>query len=65
MEKMEKMCMCCYLLKPVRKESDDNKSHNPNQIHEYNYSCYECLNKIKNSDFLYKQLKIMGIIESP
>ena len=40
---MLKRCITCLFLKPVRFECDCVKSRNNKQIHEYNYSCYECL----------------------
>ena len=63
---MEKMCMTCSLLKPIRKEDEKRNFYNPNQIHEYNYSCYECLDKLKQkeTDLLYQQLKSIGILYS-
>ena len=42
---MLKRCILCLFLKPIRFECDPIKSRNDNQIHEYNYSCYECLEK--------------------
>jgi hypothetical protein len=41
---MLKQCMICLLLKPIRFDFDSIKSKNENQIHQYNYSCYKCLN---------------------
>lgn len=63
---MEKICMTCSLLKPIRKETDSIKNRNKNQIHEYNYSCYKCLDDLKQKDitFLYKQLENMGYLYS-
>lgn len=40
-----KRCIRCLVLKPIRYECDFLKTRNNNQIHEYNYSCYECLGK--------------------
>ena len=63
---MEKICICCSLLKPIRREDDNKKFHTDNQIHEYNYSCYECLDKLKQREknYLYQQLKNFGILYS-
>jgi len=38
--------MLCSLLKPIRKEFDAVKTRHDEQIHEYNYSCYKCLNPL-------------------
>lgn len=66
-----KKCMVCSFLKPIRKECDPVKTRNENQIHEYNYTCFNCLEDLKQKNrnelekyFLYQQLKFMGIIQS-
>jgi len=54
--------MVCCLTKPVKYESDYKKKDNG--IHEYNYSCYECLDNMKKQrekellDIYEKMLKI-------
>ena len=45
---MLKKCIVCLVLKPIRFEFDSIKSKNINQIHEYNYSCYQCLERNKS-----------------
>ena len=42
---MLKKCIVCLVLKHVRFECDSSGSRNNKQIHEYNYSCYECLER--------------------
>ncbi len=45
---MLKRCILCLFLKPIRFDFDSIKSKNINQIHEYNYSCYQCLERNKS-----------------
>lgn len=40
--------MLCLFLKPIRFDFDSIKSKNIKQIHEYNYSCYQCLETNKS-----------------
>jgi hypothetical protein len=53
--------MNCCLPKTIKKE--DVKCDGLNLIHEYNYSCYECLEKIRNRLLVYQGLKEVGILE--
>ncbi len=55
----KKICMNCCLPKTIKKE--DVKCGG--EIHEYNYSCYECLEKIRNRLLVYQGLKEVGILE--
>ena len=61
-----KICMVCCLTKEIKKEDDIKKINNG--IHEYNYSCYECLDNMKKQKekelrTIYDKLKITGIID--
>lgn len=56
--------MCC-LSKPIKKENDNKPC--VNCIHEYNYSCYECLDNMqkereKQLRDIYDKMKIAGFI---
>jgi hypothetical protein len=50
--------MNCCLPKTIKKEDTTT-----GLIHEYNYSCYECLEKIRNRLLVYQGLKEVGILE--
>jgi glycosylphosphatidylinositol transamidase (GPIT) subunit GPI8 len=59
---IDKICMVCCLPKLI----SDKKSC-INTIHEYNYSCYECLDNMtkqreKALRDIYDKLKAVGII---
>jgi len=54
-----KICMNCCLLKTIKKE--DTKT---GEIHEHNYSCYECLDKIAKQRLLvFEGLLEIGILD--
>jgi len=60
-----KICMMCCLSKPIKKENDNKPC--VNCIHEYNYSCYECLDNMqkereKQLRDIYDKMKIAGFI---
>jgi hypothetical protein len=69
-----KKCLVCNFPKEIKKE--DNKKYKINMIHEYNYSCYECLDNMKKQRAkpqasplekelldIYNKLKMTGIID--
>lgn len=61
-----KICMVCCLTKPVKYESDYKKKDNG--IHEYNYSCYECLDNMKKQQEkqlreIYDKITMVGLIQ--
>jgi glycosylphosphatidylinositol transamidase (GPIT) subunit GPI8 len=61
-----KKCIVCNFQKPIKKE-DDSKKLCVNCIHEYNYSCYECLDnmakqKEKELRDIYDKMVLVGII---
>lgn len=61
-----KKCLVCNFPKEIKKE--DNKKYKINMIHEYNYSCYECLDNMKKQREkelldIYNKLKMTGIID--
>ena len=67
--------MVCCLTKEIKKEDGIKKINNgmngegrSTLIHEYNYSCYECLDNMKKQKEkelrdIYDKLKITGIID--
>lgn len=64
--------MVCCLTKEIKKEDDIKKINNgigrSTLIHEYNYSCYECLDNMKKQKEkelrdIYDKLKMTGIID--
>lgn len=69
-----KICMVCCLTKPVKYESDYKKKDNgmngegrSTLIHEYNYSCYECLDNMqkqreKELRDIYDKMMKVGLI---
>lgn len=70
-----KICMVCCLTKPVKYESDYKKKDNGSttksrhMIHEYNYSCYECLDNMKKQQEkqlreIYDKMLIVGLLPS-
>lgn len=63
----KKICMNCCLPKTIKKEDvkcDGERTAKVfHLIHEYNYSCYECLEKIRNRLLVYQGLKEVGILE--
>jgi len=61
-----KMCLVCKSKKQIKKE-DSSKKLCVNCIHEYNYSCYECLDNMKKQKEkqlldIYEKMKQVGII---
>jgi hypothetical protein len=71
-----KKCLVCNFEKAIKKEDDNKKScvncirvEQPSPfIHEYNYSCYECLDNMakqreKQLREIYDKMKLVGIIE--
>jgi len=47
---MLKMCINCHTCKPMLYEFE-KKDENRDDIHQYNYSCYKCLIKLKENVF--------------
>lgn len=58
-----KKCMICSLIKPIRKEDDPVKTMNDDQIHEYNYICYTCLDKLEKERQLNTLLKKLDFFD--
>jgi hypothetical protein len=61
-----KKCLVCNFQKPIKKEHHTNPPC-LKYIHEYNYSCYECLDnmakqKEKELRDIYDKMKLVGII---
>jgi hypothetical protein len=54
-----KICISCCLPKSIRKEEMKT-----GEIHEYNYSCYECLNKLRKQRLsIFEGLQEIGILD--
>jgi hypothetical protein len=61
MSTLWKICISCSLLKTIRKEGSKT-----GEIHEYNYSCYECLDKLaKQRQTVFEGLQEIGILDFP
>lgn len=54
-----KICMNCCLLKTIKKEGAKT-----GEIHEHNYSCYECLDKMAKQRLkVFEGLQEIGILD--